>query len=117
MIKLPTNKGKCSTCSDKNDCPMPHMLKEWKTITDEYGENVKELRPDLWDEHSITEPDIENNEVIWCPMHHKEIVVEITDSKGENPVKIKGIAPGKEEMENARNIFNKIKEMFNQEKE
>jgi len=47
---------------------MIDMLKEWKTITDEYGDNVKEIRPDLWEEYSIDQPSIKKGEVVWCPM-------------------------------------------------
>ncbi len=70
-MKLPTNKGVCSTCSDKNNCPMNDMLKEWKIVTDQYGDDVKNIRPDLWEEYSIDQPTIKNNQLIWCPMYNK----------------------------------------------
>ena len=63
-----TNKGICIDCCDNKNCQMIDMLKEWKTITDEYGDNVKEIRPDLWEEYSIDQPSIKKGEVVWCPM-------------------------------------------------
>lgn len=67
---FPQDNGICLICDDKDTCPMTEMLPKWQEIKAEYGEHVRELRPDLWDEYSIDEPDVVDGEVTWCPMHH-----------------------------------------------
>ena len=75
-MKLPKDKGLCITCSDYNDCPMTNLLSKWNAIMAEYGCDVKDVRPDLWDEYSVDAPDIEDDGVMWCPLYfevHTEI--------------------------------------------
>ena len=69
MNKFPKDNGICLTCVDDNDCPISLMLQRWKKIVEEYGENIQDTRPDLWDEYSIEEPEVENDIVTWCPMY------------------------------------------------
>jgi hypothetical protein len=69
LSNLPSDKGICNSCEDKGDCPMPTLLEQHRNNIAEYGEDYDSVRPDLWDEYSIDEPEVENDEVIWCPMH------------------------------------------------
>jgi len=72
-LKLPIKgKGQCKTCSDVNCCPMVETLPRHLANVRIYGEYYKDVRPDLWDQDSVDEPEIENGEIIWCPMHYKE---------------------------------------------
>lgn len=76
-MEFPKENGLCITCADKDECPIAEMLPKWRDIKAEHGEQVIELRPDLWDEYSIEEPDIdeEDDGVMWCPMYHEEISI------------------------------------------
>ncbi len=71
-MEFPKDKGLCIICADKDNCPMAEMLPVWRGICAEYGDDVKTLRPDLWDEYSIEEPAVKNDAVHWCPMFCKE---------------------------------------------
>ena len=72
MNEFPKNNGICLTCEDKDDCPMDDLLRDWHTILREHGDNVKEIRPDLWDEYSIDDPAIdEDGAVTWCPQYYE----------------------------------------------
>lgn len=75
-MELPKENGLCITCSVQDECSMVEMLSKWRDIKAEYGDNI-ESRPDLWDEYSIEEPDIdkEDDGVMWCPMYHNEIMI------------------------------------------
>ncbi len=73
MEELPIKgKGECKTCDDVNHCPMKEVLPKHLANVAVYGEYYKNERPDLWDEESVDEPEIEDGEVTWCPMHHIE---------------------------------------------
>jgi len=71
-MKLPLNNGICLTCADIKCCPMTKMLPEWENILVEHGEEIKDARPDLFDEFSIDVPIIEDGIIKWCPMHYEK---------------------------------------------
>ena len=72
VSEFPKQKGLCTKCKDADNCQIAEMLPKWREILDEYGADVQDLRPDLWDEYSIDEPDVKNDEVTWCPMFYGE---------------------------------------------
>lgn len=72
ILNFPLDNGECLTCRDSDYCPMEEMLPMWRKILAEYGEDVKEKRPDLWDEFSVDDPIIEDGIITWCPLHHVE---------------------------------------------
>lgn len=72
MYNFPLKGGLCDTCDDKENCPMNDMLKSHNQYVKLYGEYYKDIRPDLWDEYAIDEPEVGNDVVIWCPMHYRE---------------------------------------------
>jgi hypothetical protein len=49
---------------------MPFLTQKHKECVEEFGEDYDSVRPDLWDEYAIEEPDVKNkDEMVWCPMH------------------------------------------------
>ena len=68
-MKLPANKGLCLSCKDKNECVVSGILKEHKKNIKAYGKNYESVRPDLWEEFAIDEPEVKNKEVVWCPLY------------------------------------------------
>jgi len=73
-MNFPLNNGICLTCADKNNCPVGEMLPKWKEILAEYKDPKME-RPDLFDEFSIDEPDVEDGIITWCPMYYEKLHV------------------------------------------
>ena len=73
QIPVPVlDKGICLTCEDKDTCPMPAILAQHRNNVALYGEEYKDVRPDLWDEESIAEPEFNKDGGIeWCPMHFR----------------------------------------------
>ena len=70
MTKLPiTHGGICVSCDEIDDCPMAEILPDHHEIVKEYDEFYKHIRPDLWDEYSVDEPEIEDGIVTQCSMH------------------------------------------------
>ena len=61
--------GICLTCNEKGHCPMVQTLEVHRGLVYEYGEDYHNIRPDLWDEYGIDEPDIEDGKVEWCPLY------------------------------------------------
>lgn len=76
-MNFPKENGLCITCGDKDKCPISEMLPKWRAILAEHGEDVKDIRHDLWYEYSIDEPDVdeEDDGVMWCPMYHEQLRV------------------------------------------
>jgi len=74
-MQFPLNNGICLLCADVNVCPMTEMLPQWQEIKAEYGDHIKELRPDLWNEYAIDEPDVADGEITWCPMQRQLLII------------------------------------------
>jgi hypothetical protein len=76
-MSFPKENGLCITCADKDKCPVAEMLPKWKEILAEHGEDAKDIRPDLWDEYSIDEPDVDDFDdgVMWCAMYYEQLHV------------------------------------------
>lgn len=59
----------CLKCNINKNCDMTELLKMKNNLIEEHGENWKILRPDLEEEFSIDEPDVDNDIVVWCPIY------------------------------------------------
>ena len=74
MSEFPKDNGICLTCADKDNCPVGEMLPVWREILKEY-KDPKTERPDLFDEFSVDEPDVEDGIITWCPMYYEKLHV------------------------------------------
>lgn len=75
-ISFPTKGGICLSCADYGDCPMNNLLKSHERNVEFFGKNYQNIRPDLWDEEAIDEPELDNGNVEWCPMYFRERTTE-----------------------------------------
>ena len=71
---IPSTGGICVTCTERSACPMVIMLPLHRLNVKEFEEYYADVRPDLWDEESIDEPEYTlTGNIVWCPLYSKGV--------------------------------------------
>lgn len=67
--KFPSEGGICLQCDGRVYCVMSEILRRHSMNQKIYGADYRDVRPDLWDQDAIEEPQTgANYDVKWCPM-------------------------------------------------